>query len=239
MMEGKGKMESGALKETSASLEKHAPEVKICGITRMEDVEVVSSMEADYAGFILYFPKSKRNLSLDLAANLVQELKRQSPHTKCVAVTVSPTHMQMEEIVRAGFHLLQVHGVLEEDVLADCPIPIWRALNITDSIVTKEAMQSPKISGIVLDGKQPGSGECFDWELLEEYNRGDKLLILAGGLSPENVEEAIQRVHPDVMDVSSGVEYEGEFRGKDPKKVKAFIQEVRRWRRFIESVQNH
>ena len=84
-----------------------------------------------------------------------------------------------------------------------------------------------KIAGYLFDAQIPGSGQCFDWTQVQNISREEgKLFFLAGGLSSENVEEAIRHVHPDGVDVSSGVERE-DGKGKDPDKIRAFVQRVR------------
>ncbi|MCI5995703.1 MAG: hypothetical protein MRZ45_07140 [Blautia sp.] len=86
-----------------------------------------------------------------------------------------------------------------------------------------EEASSPGISAYVLDGSVPGSGKTFNWDALKHFQRGDKMLVLAGGLNEENVSEAIEKLHPDVVDVSSGVEGEN---GKDALKIKGFIEKI-------------
>ena len=83
------------------------------------------------------------------------------------------------------------------------------------------------IAGYVLDGKIPGNGETFDWTLLKQFDKQDKMLMLAGGLNAENVEKAILEVQPDIVDVSSGVENVN-IMGKDPAKIKEFVDKVRK-----------
>ena len=83
------------------------------------------------------------------------------------------------------------------------------------------------IAGYVFDAQTPGSGKAFDWSLVQQIPRDEKLFILAGGLHPGNVAKAIQNMNPDVVDVSSGVEYD-DRPGKDPEKVQAFVCAARK-----------
>ena len=87
--------------------------------------------------------------------------------------------------------------------------------------------KSEKIVGYVFDAQEPGSGKVFDWSLVKTLPKDGKILILAGGLNPENVAKAIEYIHPDGVDVSSGVEY-GDKNGKDPEKIKRFVENARK-----------
>lgn len=226
-------------------------EVKICGLVRKEDVEAANAFRPDYVGFVLFFPKSKRNLSLTQAAALKDRL---DPGIRSVAVTVSPTAGQAKQIEEAGFDMIQIHGELDQEVYDILSIPILRACNVKDG-EDPELQLSPlpsmtcnnKITGYVLDSKNPGSGKTFDWSLLADsawreklMERGQKL-ILAGGINEENVEEAIRVVKPDVIDLSSSVELADKpednlgdklaaagsrSRGKDPEKMRIMIRKV-------------
>lgn len=106
-------------------------------------------------------------------------------------------------------------------------IPVWRAVNVAGDAVPDEGLDTA--AGYVFDGKMPGGGEPFDWSVLEQYNRQEKLLILAGGLTRDNVAEGIRMISPDIVDVSSGVECR-DRPGKDRKMVKEFIEAVRAFR---------
>lgn len=221
----------------SCRFEDRKMQVKICGITSEEEIEKLNELKADYAGFVLFFQKSKRNLELPTAAKLRAKLK----YSKAVAVTVSPSPEQAKQIEEAGFDIIQVHGELFEEVRDNCKLPIWRAVNISaqsaDDI--KAVLTDEGISGVVFDGAVPGSGESFDWHVFdsmiqqfrplpEEDNKLKKCFVLAGGLTPDNVVDAIQILNPDVVDVSSGVEYgDKEKKGKDPDKVEKFMKNAR------------
>lgn len=218
--------------------------VKICGLTTPEDIACVNDFGADYAGFVLFFPKSKRNLSIETARHLLEKL---APDILPVAVTVSPTLEQVKQIEETGFQILQVHGTLTDEIVYTCRIPIFRALNIPDCASLASAPEAihyfcdtetgtpsiavpPSITGVVLDGAIPGNGKGFDWQLSKDFiARLDKHLtiILAGGLHAGNVQEAMEILHPDVVDVSSGVEHISGTH-KDPEKIREFINTVKR-----------
>lgn len=182
---------------------------------------MLNACRADYAGFVLFYEKSRRNNTVQNAWQVLRYLDR---NIKRVAVVVSPTLEQVKMIEQMDFHIIQVHGALSDEVLGEIRLPVWRAYNIRDDMKPEE-VSSPKICGYVLDGAKPGSGEAFDWEALGSFQRGDKKLILAGGLHAGNVESAIEILRPDVVDVSSGVEGRD---GKDAVKIKEFIGKVRR-----------
>ena len=205
------------------------PEIKICGLTRLEEADYVADAGADYAGFVMYYPKSKRNVYPHTVIPIKERLKKLNPRIKTVAVTVSPTLEQLEAVERMGFDFIQIHGELRKEVVQRATIPILRAYNIEDKVETEHLMQEPKIFGVVFDGKIPGNGETFDWSLLSGFQRNHKRLMLAGGLNVENVNRAIREVVPDIVDVSSSVEKDcDQFCGKDEEKIKAFVTAVRR-----------
>ena len=103
-------------------------QVKICGLTSMDDVHIIEKYGADYAGMVLYYPKSRRNIDINLAAVLVAQLKKSD--IKSVAVVVSPNVSQLEAIQNAGFDYIQIHGELSDDVYNACSVRIIRAVNI-------------------------------------------------------------------------------------------------------------
>ena len=204
--------------------------IKICGITRENEIELLNELHVDYAGFVLFFEKSKRNVDLDRAVELKNRLK----NTKSVAVVVEPTLEQARAIEEAGFDVLQVHGRLAEDIEKECGITIWKAVNVKNEdgeaqiSELEEFLKNDRISAIVMDAANAGSGEPFDWDVLLNEDFGAKDFILAGGLNPINVGSAIQKLAPDVVDVSSGVEYTDKtIMGKDAEKVIKFVENTR------------
>ncbi len=203
------------------------PMIKICGITRMQEAEYLTNAGVDFAGFVVFFPKSRRNVELERAQEIMARLKEGSPDIKTVAVTVSPTIEQVEAIWNTGFDYIQIHGSFPDDVKKAVRLPVFRAYNIENSLETEEVISDDRIAAVVFDGKIPGNGETFDWSVLKKFDRKDKLLMLAGGLTADNVKKAVMEVAPDIVDVSSWVEYEGEFKGKDPEKINAFAAAVR------------
>ena len=193
--------------------------IKICGMTCEEDIKAVNKYLPDYIGFVLFFPKSKRNISIKQA--------KVDKQIKTVAVVVSPTIEQLLQIEEAGFDSIQIHGTMTEEVYEQCQLPILRAFNISNLEKLEEYEIKDKIKGYVFDSKNPGSGETFDWKLLDHIRQKQKTVIfLAGGIDETNVKRAISEVAPDVIDLSSAVEKvskNGAFCGKDPEKIKTII----------------
>ena len=171
--------------------------IKICGITRTEEAQYLNEQQTDFAGFVLFFPKSRRNITIGQAAEIMGLL---DDSIKKIAVVVSPDTEQIRQIEDAGFDFIQIHGALTEDVLSAVSLPVLKAFNV--------------------------SGKTFDWDLVQTVPRDEKLLILAGGLNPDNVAQAVRAIRPDGVDVSSGVEFDDKP-GKDPAKIRKFIQNAR------------
>jgi phosphoribosylanthranilate isomerase len=212
--------------EIAKEREKHIREnmrVKMCGITTMEDVSALNEIKPDFAGFVMFFPKSKRNVSSTQAEQLLHELHGD---IKKVAVVVSPTEEQMEEITKLGFDYIQIHGEIADELIEKCSLPVWKAFNVKDMDKYSHYQKVNNICGYVFDAGQPGSGKTFDWNSLKNLRRDDRCLILAGGLTTDNVAAAIDSVLPDVVDVSSGIEYTDKP-GKDPEKMRAFLKGAR------------
>lgn len=207
--------------------------VKICGITSEREIDKLIGLNADYAGFVVFYPKSRRNNDIKEAEKLVRYAGKR---IKTVAVTVSPDTKQLKAIEKAGFDILQVHGELNGEVKEQSALPIWRAFNLSTydneeelRSNLKKLVSDERISGIVFDGAKYGSGETFKWDSLKNTDTEGKLFILAGGLTPQNVEEAVKTLNPDVADVSTGVEYDDKtIRGKDLEKIESFVKAVKK-----------
>lgn len=208
-------------------------EIKICGLTDQKEAEFLNEAGADYAGFVFY-EKSKRNVTMAQAEAIRKKL---DPNIRQVAVTVAPTVDFAGKIEESGFDILQVHKSLDVKLLELIRIPVWLAINIADDTQLREKIRfleslpetlGNKVAAIVVDGAGYGGGETFDWEKNDEIRKMPALakrkFILAGGLNAANVTEGIRRFHPDIVDVSSGVEG---INGKDPNKIRAFIRKVR------------
>lgn len=197
--------------------------VKICGLKNPTDIKCINTLSPDFAGFVMFFEKSHRNISVQTAQKLLALLDK---NIKSVAVTVSTTDEQLEQIYNLGFDYVQIHGNISDEVLKNSKTPIIRAINVsgTDSLTDLDNYKNVK--GILFDSAVPGSGQGFDWTLLKKLPKTDKMLFLAGGLTADNVAAAICQVHPYAVDVSSGVELSDKS-GKDYQLVQAFIKNAK------------
>ncbi len=193
--------------------------IKICGITCYEDVEILNEFLPDYAGFVMFFPKSRRNISVQTANRLLPLLDKR---IKTVAVTVSPTAQQVIEIEKCGFNFIQIHGEVKNSVIDNSQIPVFKAFNVSDIDKVSIYAENEKVCGYVFDAASPGSGKTFEWDILKNIPHHNKLFVLAGGLDCKNVSDAIKNLNPDIVDVSSGVENETKT-GKCRDKVSKFI----------------
>ena len=197
--------------------------IKVCGLTEVREAEYLNRFKIDFAGFVLFFPKSKRNISIEKAEEIMKHLDK---NIKKTAVVVSPAKEQIIDICNSGFDYIQIHGKIEEEVLKMAQIPVLKAFNVDDMDEFKMYSSNEKIAGYVFDAAEPGSGRTFDWDILSQIERDGKLFILAGGLNPGNVRKAVAAVNPDMVDVSSGVENDDGF-GKDILKIEKFVKQIR------------
>ncbi len=201
------------------------PLIKICGITSEEEIGYIAKAGINYAGFVLFFQKSKRNLLLERAENLVAKLPED---IASVAVMVSPTKEQVEAVVDAGFSAIQIHGKVEDSIITSCQIPVFKAFNVSDMDDFLHYEQMDEVVGFVMDAAVPGSGKTFDWDLLQKLPSTEKQVLLAGGLNPDNVGEALAACTGkiDGVDTSSGVE-RADGNGKSKERIEAFVRAVR------------
>ena len=196
--------------------------IKICGLTSPAEAQYLNENHVDFAGMVLFFPKSKRNISIEQAMEIMAAL---DASIKRVAVVVSPSIEQIRQIEAAGFDYVQIHGEIPQPESA-IAIPILKAFNVSDMGSYEKYHNDSRIAGYVFDAIEPGSGKTFDWRLVDNIPRDEKLLLLAGGLNPDNVRMAIEAVHPDGVDVSSGVEND-DGAGKNPEKIHNFVVAVK------------
>lgn len=194
--------------------------IKICGLTSPAEARYLNENHVDFAGMVLFFSKSKRNISIEQAKEIMAAL---DASIKRVAVVVSPSIEQVRLIEAAGFDYVQIHGEIPEAAIA---IPILKAFNVSDMGSYEKYHNDSRIAGYVFDAIEPGSGKTFDWKLVDNIPRDEKLLLLAGGLNPNNVRMAIEAVHPDGVDVSSGVENDDKA-GKNPEKIHDFVAAIK------------
>lgn len=198
--------------------------IKICGLTSAKEAIYLNENKVDFAGMVMFFPKSKRNIDEKKATEIIKALDE---NIKSVAVTVSPTLEQIKTIESLGFDYIQIHGKLENELIEKINIPILKAFNVKDIEMYDNFKNIDKIKGFVFDAQEPGSGKTFDWNTLKSFPKSEKLMILAGGLNPTNVENAVNVLHPDCVDVSSGVENDNGI-GKSKEKINMFVTNARK-----------
>ncbi|SNT11164.1 phosphoribosylanthranilate isomerase [Pseudomonas segetis] len=198
---------------------------KICGITRLEDARVAVSAGADAIGFVFY-AKSPRAVTIEQAQAIIAQLP---PFVTTVGLFVDMPREQLSQLLQqVPLDLLQFHG---DETPAQCEgfaRPYIKALRVQpgDDIASQVAAYT-SASGVLLDtfvsGVPGGTGQAFDWSLVPQGL--EMPIILAGGLTPDNVEAAIRQVRPYAVDVSGGVEASKGI--KDSSKVQAFVHAVR------------
>lgn len=199
--------------------------VKICGITNEADALAAAEAGADLIGFMFYEP-SPRCVSIKTAAAIARELP---PHVVKVGVFVDPEEdLVVRAIQHCGVSLLQFHGAEPPGFCTQFGIMSMKAFRIRDES-SLQALRDYPTDAWLLDaftpGRQGGTGETFDWGLALKAIKLGRPVFLAGGLTPENISEAVRVVRPYGVDVSSGVEsVPGR---KDPDKVRRFIVNAR------------
>lgn len=195
--------------------------VKICGIKTVEAGLTAAEMGADLVGFV--FAKSKRQVTVTEAI----QLRKQMPVTvKTVGVFVdTPISIVNQIASQVDLDYVQLHG---HETAASClksHLPVIKALSIrTDEEFSRVNEYLPVVDYLLIDGPVAGSGQTFDWQLIDSIPLVREKVILAGGLTPNSVKEAIDQVRPFGVDVSSGVETNGI---KDVQKIKQFIQKAK------------
>jgi phosphoribosylanthranilate isomerase len=202
--------------------------VKICGMTRVEDVQAAAQAGADAIGLVFY-PPSPRFLSLDWARQLAGEVP---PFVSTVALFVNPTAAEVYSVVeRVKPAMLQFHGEEAPEFCHQFGVPYLKACRVKSGVspgvdLLKYLRPFSGAAGWLLDShvaEYGGVGESFDWSLVPAERI--RPLVLSGGLTRDNVREAVRRVRPWAVDVSSGVEVSKGI--KDAAKIAAFIAEVR------------
>jgi phosphoribosylanthranilate isomerase len=198
--------------------------VKICGLTRMEDIFSVNNFHPNYIGFV--FAKSRRQVNADTARTLKSAL---DGGIKAVGVFVNEDIGAVVSLVKENIiDVVQLHGSENQEYIENLrtkiSVPIIKAVSVQSREQVLSASRLP-CDYLLLDtyvpGEQGGSGKSFDWSIIPTIQ---KPYFLAGGLDCRNVPEAIKTLHPYGVDVSSGVETGGL---KDSEKIAEFISKVR------------
>lgn len=197
--------------------------IKICGITREEDALLAVALGADALGFN-FVQGSKRQIAVDRARDIVRRLP---PETMTVGIFRDELPDRVVEIVhRAGLHAAQLHGNESAGQTRQVRAQVSSVIKVFPAGHPGLARVSDYGADVVMiDGEEPGSGEVFDWRLAEDAPTAGHRLVLAGGLHPGNVADAIGRVRPWGVDVATGVEQGPGI--KDAVKMRAFIENAR------------
>ena len=209
--------------------------IKICGLTRSEDVQAATAAGADALGFVFY-PASARYVSPELVAQLLRDLP---PFVVSVGLFVNASEDELREVLaKAPIQLLQFHG---DETAEQCHalanavnLPFIRAFRVKPDASAQDLIEcektyraaSPLFNGLLLDtfvDSFGGSGKVFDWSLIPKELA--PLVVLSGGLNVQNATDAVRRVRPFAVDISSGVELSKGL--KDTAKVRAFVKAVR------------
>ena len=189
--------------------------VKICGLSTKGAVETAVSAGADYIGFV--FAPSKRQVTLEQAAELAKFIPS---HIQKVGVFVSPSRAELlEAIEKVGLDLVQIHDQVADDLFENLPCASIQALQVDGN----GQVSNSQADYLLFDAPVAGSGQTFDWGRLDTTELAQPFFI-AGGLNEDNVARAIQHFSPFAVDVSSGVETDGQ---KDHEKIRRFIERVK------------
>ncbi len=200
--------------------------VKICGITRPEDGRAAAQSGADAIGLV-FFAKSPRYVALQQAQTICRDLP---PFVSVVALFVNARREQVTEVLDSvPVDLLQFHGTEQAEQCIGFGRPYIKAIAMKEGCEPLSTMKEhPEASGFLLDAWQPelhgGGGVTFDWAQMPE--RSAKPVILAGGLTAENISQAVARTRPFAVDVSSGVESDKGI--KSVEKIQAFMRGIER-----------
>ena len=198
------------------------PKIKICGIRRFEDIEMVNKYLPDYVGFV--FAESKRKVTHDTAYQLKDKL---NPNILSVGVFVDAPQDEILELYNGGaIEIAQLHGGENEEYITDLKektdneLKIIKAIEISKGTELNEYDNS-KADYLLLDSGK-GSGKTFDWKLIKKEIKKD--FFLAGGLSSSNILEAIEQFNPYAVDLSSALESDG---FKDENKIKEIMELIK------------
>lgn len=195
--------------------------VKVCGITNIDDAKICVDCGADALGFIFY-KESKRYIEPDEAKMIIDKLPF---FVFKVGVFVNENFENVNSTAKnIGLNAVQLHGNESLDYCKKINYPVIKAIRVDEKL--NENLERYSNYTILLDSKDSieygGTGKRFDWELIPESNRSK--IILAGGVSEENIDEIFYRVKPQAVDLSSSLEKEPGF--KDHEKVKSFFKKI-------------
>ena len=195
--------------------------IKLCGLSRVEDIEVANELLPEFVGFVFY-PKSKRYISPNDAAALKNILDKK---ISAVGVFVNEKIETVAEIAKF-LDLIQLHGTEDDNYISTLRNYTDKKIIQAFKIKTADDLKLAKNSraDFILLDSGAGTGEIFNWQLLKNFERE---YFLAGGLNVENVSDAVKNLKPFAVDVSSGIEAGGV---KDAAKMKTFVELVKNFR---------
>jgi phosphoribosylanthranilate isomerase len=201
--------------------------VKVCGITQLGDAQAAIAAGADMLGFN-FVPHSKRRVDVETAREIISAVRGRALSVAVVADL--PTREALELLSALGADRLQLHGEESHDQLRELAPHAFKAVRVGDAADVERARAFPGHPLLVdakVAGQLGGTGHSIDWPLVVELARG-RALMLAGGLTAENVEQAVRIVQPWGVDTASGVDASADPRRKDFAKMQRFVAAARR-----------
>ncbi|MGF7185010.1 phosphoribosylanthranilate isomerase [Desulfitispora alkaliphila] len=194
--------------------------IKICGIKSIQDAQVAIDAGADALGFV--FAKGKNHINPEKAREICNTLP---PFIATTGVFMDEERHVVQEISSfCNLDILQFHGIEAPEYCRKFTQRVIKAFSIEKEINYELINKYDSVSGVLLDGSQPGKAKKFNWDLIEKA-RLAKPLIIAGGINSDNIDELIERVRPYAIDVSSGATADG---AKSYEKIKAIVDSARR-----------
>lgn len=208
-------------------MKRNGPRVKFCGITSLADARIAARLGADYLGFN-FCRQSPRYIAPARARRIIVRLPRR---VVSVGVFVDAPAQEVRELARdIGLRVVQLHGSESPRVVRELSkdVAVWKAVRVRAPFRAEALKKYKDAQAILLDafrrGKRGGTGKTFAWKLARRAKLHARI-ILAGGLTPENVAEAVRTVRPFAVDVASGIE--SKPGKKDARKMRAFMREVK------------
>jgi phosphoribosylanthranilate isomerase len=203
--------------------------IKICGITRSEDAKTAAHLGVDALGFI-FVEKSPRYIKPQDAAEIIRELP---PFVSRVGVFIDESIENIVEICRiARIDTVQLHGSESPEFCSKVPFQVVKSISVKED-TDISIIDTYKSFGILLDtwssGMSGGTGKTFDWNIAKKACSRNEHIILAGGLGPSNIEDALQAVQPYGVDVNSGVEIRPGI--KNPHKMRDVMRIISNWKK--------
>lgn len=198
------------------------PDIKICGIKNIQEIEIINKYPVNYIGFI--FADSKRQVTEDKVIELRKHIRKD---IKVVGVFVNENVENVNKLVHSCMlDIVQLHGNESNGYCKKILCKVWKSIAVSDESSLKIIDAYKNVDGILLDtyhnGKSGGTGKVFSWNLVKNISKSNQI-VLAGGLTPDNVVRAINTVKPQIIDVNSGVETN---LNKDENKIRELFVEL-------------